>query len=171
LDLEDKKYISNTNILSSPKEYLTSKYDFDEFVDVKLTNLGLNQWLFSGDIEEDILAENYIQNIKKALTVYVESRIQSIYENLIIDTSKTLLLEVTIEGINSYEEYEISKDKLSKIIAISNLEILNFKNNTIAYKINVMGDFNTFKSTIKNNTFFEIMADNAKNSLNLRFVK
>jgi hypothetical protein len=171
LDLEDKKYISNTNILSSPKEYLTSKYDFDEFVDVKLTNLGLNQWLFSGDIEEDILAENYIENIKKALTVYVESRIQSIYENLIIDTSKTLLLEVTIEGINSYEEYEISKDKLSKIIAISNLEILNFKNNTIAYKINVMGDFNTFKSTIKNNTFFEIMADNAKNSLNLRFVK
>jgi hypothetical protein len=81
------------------------------------------------------------------------------------------LLDITIEGINSYEEYEISKDKLSKIIAISNLEILNFKNNTITYKINVMGDFNTFKSTVKNNTFFEIMTDNSTNSLNLRFIK
>ena len=171
LDLEDKKYISNTNILSSPKEYLISKYDYDEFVDVKLTNLGLNHWLFSGDIEENIPAENYIEDIKKAFTVYVESRIQSIYKNLIIDTSKTLLLDVTIEGINSYEEYEISKDKLSKIIAISNIEIINFKNNTIAYKVNVMGNFNTFKSSIKNNTFFEIITDNSINSLNLRFKK
>ena len=171
LDLEDKKYISNTNILSSPKEYLISKYDYDEFVDVKLTNLGLNHWLFSGDIEENIPAENYIEDIKKAFSVYVESRIQSIYKNLIIDTSKTLLLDVTIEGINSYEEYEISKDKLSKIIAISNIEIINFKNNTIAYKVNVMGNFNTFKSSIKNNTFFEIITDNSINSLNLRFKK
>jgi len=157
--------------LSSPKEHLISKYDFDELVDVKLTNLGLNQWLFSGDIKEDILAENYLEDIKKALTDYVESKIQSIYKNLIVDTSKTLLLDVTIEGINSYEEYEISKDKLSKIIAISNLEILNLNNNTISYQISLMGNFDTFKNTIENNTFFEIMAENSKNSLNLRFVK
>jgi hypothetical protein len=171
LDLDDQRYISNTDILSSPKEHLISKYDFDEFVDVKLTNLGLNQWLFSGDIKEDILAENYLEDIKKALTDHVESKIQSIYKNLIVDTSKTLLLDVTIEGINSYEEYEISKDKLSKIIAISNLEILNLNNNTISYQISVMGNFDTFKNTIENNTFFEIMAENSNQSLNLRFVK
>ena len=171
LDLDDQRYISNTDILSSPKEHLISKYDFDEFVDVKLTNLGLNQWLFSGDINEDILAENYLEDIKKAFADHVESKIQSIYKNLIVNTSKTLLLDVTIEGINSYEEYEISKDKLSKIIAISNLEILNLNNNTISYQISVMGDFDTFKNTIENNTFFEIMAENSNKSLNLRFVK
>ena len=171
LDLDDQRYISNTDILSSPKEHLISKYDFDEFVDVKLTNLGLNQWLFSGDIKEDILAENYLEDIKKAFTDHIESKIQSIYKNLIVDTSKTLLLDVTIEGINSYEEYEISKDKLSKIIAISNLEILNLNNNTISYQISVMGNFDIFKNTIKNSTFFEIMAENSNKSLNLRFVK
>jgi len=171
LDLDDQRYISNTDILSSPKEHLISKYDFDEFVDVKLTNLGLNQWLFSGDIKEDILAENYLEDIKKAFVDHIESKIQSIYKNLIVDTSKTLLLDVTIEGINSYEEYEISKDKLSKIIAISNLEILNLNNNTISYQISVMGNFDTFKNTIENNTFFEIMAENSNKSLNLRFVK
>ena len=171
LDLDDKRYLSNTNILSSPKEHLISKYDFDEFVDVKLTNLGLNQWLFSGDIKEDILAENYLEDIKKVFADHVESKIQSIYKNLIVDTSKTLLLDVTIEGINSYEEYEISKDKLSKIIAISNLEILNLNNNTISYQISLMGNFDTFKNTIENNTFFEIMAENSNQSLSLRFVK
>ena len=171
LDLDDQRYISNTDILSSPKEHLISKYDFDEFVDVKLTNLGLNQWLFSGDIKEDILTENYLEDIKKAFTDHIESKIESIYKNLIVDTSKTLLLDVTIEGINSYEEYEISKDKLSKIIAISNLEILNLNNNTISYQISVMGNFDIFKNTIKNSTFFEIMAENSNKSLNLRFVK
>ena len=171
LDLDDQRYISNTDILSSPKEHLISKYDFDEFVDVKLTNLGLNQWLFSGDIKEDILAENYLEDIKKAFTDHIESKIQSIYKNLIVDTSKTLLLDVTIEGINSYEEYEILKDKLSKIIAISNLEILNLNNNTISYQISVMGNFDIFKNTIKNSTFFEIMAEDSNKSLNLRFVK
>ena len=171
LDLDDQRYISNTDILSSPKEHLISKYNFDEFVDVKLTNLGLNQWLFSGDIKEDILAENYLEDIKKAFTNHIESKIQSIYKNLIVDTSKTILLDVTIEGINSYEEYEISKDKLSKIIAISNLEILNLNNNTISYQISLMGNFDTFKNTIENNTFFEIMAENSNKSLNLRFVK
>jgi hypothetical protein len=171
LDLDDQRYISNTDILSSPKEHLISKYNFDEFVDVKLTNLGLNQWLFSGDIKEDILAENYLEDIKKAFTNHIESKIQSIYKNLIVDTSKTILLDVTIEGINSYEEYEISKDKLSKIIAISNLEILKVNNNTISYQISVMGNFDTFKNTIENNTFFEIMAENSNKSLNLRFVK
>ena len=75
---------------------------------------------------------------------------RNLYKNLIVDTSKTLLLDVTIEGINSYEEYEISKDKLSKIIAISNLEILNLNNNTISYQISVMGNFDIFKNTIKN---------------------
>ena len=171
LDLDDQRYISNTDILSSPKEHLISKYDFDEFVDVKLTNLGLNQWLFSGDIKEDILAENYLEDIKKAFTDHIESKIESIYKNLIVDTSKTLLLDVTIEGINSHKEYEISKDKLSKIIAISNLEILNLNNNTISYQISVMGNFDIFKNTIKNSTFFEIMAENSNKSLNLRFVK
>ena len=171
LDLDDQRYISNTDILSSPKEHLISKYDFDEFVDVKLTNLGLNQWLFSGDIKEDILAEDYLEDIKKAFTDHIESKIESIYKNLIVDTSKTLLLDVTIEGINSYEEYEISKDKLSKIIAISNLEILELNNNTISYQISVMGNFDIFKNTIKNSTFFEIMAENSNKSLNLRFVK
>ena len=34
-----------------------------------------------------------------------------------------------------------------------------------------MGDFDTFKNTIENNTFFEIITDNSINSLNLRFIK
>jgi hypothetical protein len=81
------------------------------------------------------------------------------------------LLDVSIEGINSYEDYEIVKEKLSKIIVITNLEILNLKNDTITYKINVMGDINNFKKSIRNNTFFEFLSEKTENNLSLRFVK
>jgi hypothetical protein len=81
------------------------------------------------------------------------------------------LLDVSIEGINSYEDYEILKEKLSKIIAITNLEILNLKKGTISYKINVMGDINNFKKSIENNTFFEFLSKKTENNLSLRFVK
>ena len=37
-DLEDQKTISNSDILFSPKNYLTSKYNFDKLVDIKLIN-------------------------------------------------------------------------------------------------------------------------------------
>ena len=60
---------------------------------------------------------------------------------------------------------------LSKIIAITNFEILNFKNDTITYKINVMGDISNFKKSIENNTFFEFLSEKNENNLSLRFVK
>ena len=170
-DLDDKRYIADSSILKSPEQYFLSKYDFDEYVNIKLINLGLKKWFIKGDIKTDFNKEFYIEDIKQSLDDYLESLINTTFSDLIIDTSKTVLLEVNIEGINSYEEYEILKEKLSKIIAITNFEILNFKNDTITYKINVMGDISNFKKSIENNTFFEFLSEKNENNLSLRFVK
>jgi hypothetical protein len=171
LDLADKTFLSNASILTSPQQYLISKYDFNEYVDIKLINLGLKKWLIKGDINTDFNEEYYLEDIKQSLDDYLESLINVTFSDLKIDTSKTILLDVSIEGINSYEDYEILKEKLSKIIAITNLEILNLKKGTISYKINVMGDINNFKKSIENNTFFEFLPKKTENNLSLRFVK
>ena len=171
LDLADKTFLSNASILTSPQQYLISKYDFNEYVDIKLINLGLEKWLIKGDINTDFNEEYYLEDIKQSLDDYLESLINVTFSDLKIDTSKTILLDVSIEGINSYEDYEILKEKLSKIIAITNLEILNLKKGTISYKINVMGDINNFKKSIENNTFFEFLPKKTENNLSLRFVK
>ena len=41
-DLEDKRNIANSTILNSPIEEIISKYNYDQLVQIKLTNLGLD---------------------------------------------------------------------------------------------------------------------------------
>jgi hypothetical protein len=111
-DLQDQKVLANTNILSLPKDYISSNYNFDELVEIKLINVGLNEWSFSGDIERSISSELYKKDIENIFLRYVESKISEAFEGLTIDTSNTSTLKIDVRGVNSYEDYKNSKDKL-----------------------------------------------------------
>ena len=170
-DLADQRILSDSNILSSPREYLISKYDFDNLLDIKLINLGFNEWSFSGDINAAISSESYITDIETIFLEHVESIISKALENLVIDTTNTFITKIYVTGINTYEDYKISKDKLLKLIAISDLEILSFKNNTIEYKATIMGDMNSLRRDVLNNSFFDINGLNKSEALNLVYLK
>lgn len=170
-DLVDQRILSDSNILSSPREYLISKYDFDNLLDIKLINLGFNEWSFSGDINAAISSESYITDIETIFLEHVESIISKALENLVIDTTNTFITKIYVTGINTYEDYKISKDKLLKLIAISDLEILSFKNNTIEYKATIMGDMNSLRRDVLNNSFFDINSLNKSEALNLVYLK
>jgi hypothetical protein len=170
-DLADQRILSDSNILSSPREYLISKYDFDNLLDIKLINLGFNEWSFSGDINAAISSESYITDIETIFLEHVESMISKALENLVIDTTNTFITKIYVTGINTYEDYKISKDKLLKLIAVSDLEILSFKNNTIEYKATIMGDMNSLQRDVLNNSFFDINNLNKSEALNLVYLK
>ncbi|MDB2489285.1 DUF2066 domain-containing protein [Gammaproteobacteria bacterium] len=170
-DLADQRILSDSNILSSPREYLISKYDFDNLLDIKLINLGFNEWSFSGDINAAISSESYITDIETIFLEHVESIISKALENLVIDTTNTFITKIYVTGINTYEDYKISKDKLLKLIAISDLEILSFKNNTIEYKATIMGDMNSLRRDVLHNSFFDINSLNKSEALNLVYLK
>lgn len=170
-DLADQRILSDSNILSSPREYLISKYDFDNLLDIKLINLGFNEWSFSGDINAAISSESYITDIETIFLEHVESIISKALENLVIDTTNTFITKIYVTSINTYEDYKISKDKLLKLIAISDLEILSFKNNTIEYKATIMGDMNSLRRDVLNNSFFDINNLNKSEALNLVYLK
>jgi hypothetical protein len=162
-DLADQRILSDSNILSTPREYLISKYDFDNLLDIKLINLGFNEWSFSGDINAAISSESYITDIETIFLEHVESIISKALENLVIDTTNNFITKIYVTGINTYEDYKISKDKLLKLIAISDLEILSFKNNTIEYKATIMGDMNSLQRDVLN--------INKSEALNLVYLK
>jgi hypothetical protein len=170
-DLADQRILSDSNILSTPREYLISKYDFDNLLDIKLINLGFNEWSFSGDINAAISSESYITDIETIFLEHVESIISKALENLVIDTTNNFITKIYVTGINTYEDYKISKDKLLKLIAISDLEILSFKNNTIEYKATIMGDMNSLQRDVLNNSFFDINNLNKSEALNLVYLK
>jgi hypothetical protein len=171
LDLEDQKFLSNSNILSPPKDYLISKYNFDKLVDIKLINIGLNEWVFSGDIERSISSQSYKKDIERIFFEYVESIIPLSMEDLVIDTSNVSLISINVKGISSYEDYKISKDKLLTLIGVTDLDILSFKNNIIKYQANIMGDINSLSRDIDNNSFFEIDGFRSSEDLNLIYKK
>ena len=171
LDLEDQEVLSNSNILSSPKEYLISKYNFDELVDLKLINIGFNEWLFSGDIESSISSNIYKKDIESIFEEYVESIIPIAFQDLVIDTSNVFSITIDVQGIASYEDYKISKDKLLTLIEVTDLEILSFKNNIIRYKANIMGDISSLNREIRNNSFFKIYDYKNNEQLNLIYIK
>ena len=171
LDLEDQKVLSNSNILSSPKDYLISKYNFDELVDLKLINIGFNEWLFSGDIERSISSNIYKKDIESIFEEYVESIIPIVFQDLIIDTSNVFPITIDVQGIASYEDYKISKEKLLTLIEVTDLEILSFKNNIIRYKANIMGDISSLNREIRNNSFFKIYDYKNNEQLNLIYIK
>lgn len=171
LDLEDQKVLSNSNILSSPKDYLISKYNFDELVDIKLINIGLNEWSFLGDIERSISNKLYKKDIESIFLEHVESVISKALQDLIIDTSIVFSITIDIQGISSYEDYKISKDKLLTLMGITDLEILSFKNNIIRYKANIMGDASSLNRDIRNNSFFKINDYKNNKQLNLIYLK
>ena len=170
-DLQDQEFLASADILLSTKDYITSKHNFDKLVDIKLINIGLNEWTFSRDIESFISSESYKEDIQSIFSKYVQSIIPKVFEKLIIDTSNTSIINIDIRGVSSYEDYKNSKNKLLKLIGITDLEILSFNNNMIRYEANIMGDIIALNKDIKNSSFFDI--ENFKNSeeLNLVYLK
>ncbi len=170
-DLEDQKILANANILSSSKDYITSNYNFDELVEIKLMNIGLNEWSFSKDIDRSISSALYKKDIESIFLKYVESTISKAFEGLALDISNTSSINIVVRGITSYIDYKNSKDKLLRLIGVTDLEILSFKNNIIRYQANIMGGMDSLDRDIKNSSFFII--DDIKNSdeLNLVYIK
>ena len=76
------------------------------------------------------------------------------------------------EKTNAFKtDLKNSKDKLLRLIGITDLEILSFKNNIIRYQANIMGNINSLNRDIENSSFFIIDDSKISNQLNLVYIK
>ena len=145
------------------------------FVEVEFNNIKITSNLIglynSNNINAAISSGSYKTDIETIFLEHLESIISAALKDLVIDTTNVFVTKIHVRGINSYEDYKISKDKLLKLIAISDLEILSFKNNTIEYKATIMGDMNSLQRDVQNNSFFDINNLNKSEALNLVYLK
>ena len=168
-DLVDKKNIANISILSDTEGLIASKYKYDVLKKIKLINNGLNEWSFTGDINQNIVGSNFQIELQKKFIAYIESLADQSLSELKIDTSEETYLYLSILGVTSYDDYIRSRDELNRFIAVSDIEIISFKNKIITYKVNVKGSVEALKNEVEANNFLDNMSNN-KNEKNLNLL-
>ena len=165
----DKKNIANISILSDTEGLIASKYKYDVLKKIKLINIGLNEWSLTGDINQNISGSNFQIELQKKFITYIESLADKSLSELKIDTSEESYLYLSILGVTSYDDYIRSRDELNRFIAISDIEIISFKNKMITYKVNVKGSIKALKNEVEANNFLDNMNNN-KNEKNLNLL-
>ena len=165
----DKKNIANISILSDTEGLIASKYKYDVLKKIKLINNGLNEWSFTGDINQNIAGSNFQIELQKKFIAYIESLADQSLSELKIDTSEETYLYLSILGVTSYDDYIRSRDELNRFIAVSDIEIISFKNKIITYKVNVKGSVEALKNEVEANNFLDNMSNN-KNEKNLNLL-
>ena len=171
-DLEDTKTLSSMSVFNSPNEYISSKYNYDNLIQIKITNSGLGEWVISGDINKSFIGNNFYQDLEEVFSQFLIKLIDQNLNDLAIVTSKNSELYISLEGISSFDSYTESRQYLERFIGIKTLEIVSFKDNIITYKAKIVGDEAKLAKTIKNSSFLNIIDENNSNkSLSLEYIK
>ena len=171
-DLEDTKKISSFNILADPKAYIASKYDYHKLVNIKISNLGLNDWLISGDMNANFESSNFIVDFEEKFRTFLSRLIDESLAEFQVQTSNESFAYISIKGINTHEDYLELNKKMTMILSIPNLEIISFSGSTIAYKATTYGSIDSILKEIESNGFLDILAsEEGSNSINLYYKK
>jgi hypothetical protein len=171
-DLEDTKKISSFNILADPKAYIASKYDYHKLVNIKISNLGLNDWLISGDMNANFESSNFIVDFEEKFRTFLSRLIDDSLAEFQVQTSNQSFAYISIKGINTHEDYLELNKKMTMILSIPNLEIISFSGSTIAYKATTYGSIDSILKEIESNGFLDILvSEEDSNSINLYYKK
>ena len=171
-DLEDTKTLSSMSVFNSPNEYISSKYNYDNLIQIKITNSGLGEWVISGDINKSFIGNNFYQDLEEVFSQFLIKLIDQNLNDLAIVTSKNSELYISLQGISSFDSYTESRQYLERFIGIKTLEIVSFKDNIIIFKAKIVGDEAKLAKTIKNSSFLNIIDENNSNkSLSLEYIK
>ncbi|MDA7829713.1 DUF2066 domain-containing protein [Gammaproteobacteria bacterium] len=171
-DLEDTKHISSFNVLADPKSYIASQYDYHKLVNIKISNLGLNDWLISGDMNTAFESSNFVEDFEDKLRTFLSRLIDESLDEFQIQISNESFAYISIQGINNLEDYFELNKKMKMILSIPSLEIISFSDNTILYKASTYGSIDSILKEIESNGFLDILAsEEGSNSINLYYKK
>jgi hypothetical protein len=171
-DLEDTKHISSFNVLADPKSYIASQYDYHKLVNIKISNLGLNDWLISGDMNTAFESSNFVEDFEEKLRTFLSRFIDESLDEFQIQISNESFAYISIQGINNLEDYFELNKKMKMILSIPSLEIISFSDNTIFYKASTYGSIDSILKEIESNGFLDILAsEEGSNSINLYYKK
>ena len=172
LDLVDVKNLSNYKKVIGLKDLVDENYSYNDFIELNIVKTGINSWQITGEINITISNENFPDLFIDEFVKYVNQSINNFLNTFMIDTSKTELLNISINNISSFEDYKYSKKILEDLIVFKDIDVNKFDNDKVFYQLNVYGEFQSFLKEISENNFFKIESFNKETSdINIIYLK
>ena len=164
LDLVDVRNLSNYRKVIGLKDLVYENYSYNDFVELNVIKTGINSWQITGGIDVTISNENFPDLFIDEFVKYVNQSINNSLNTFLIDTSKTELLNISINNISSFEDYKYSKKILEDLVVFKDIDMNKFDNEKVFYQLNVYGEFQSFIKEISENNFFKIESFNKETS-------
>ena len=88
---------------------------------------------------------------------FTDDLIDRLLNNSLIDTTQRSLVNISIENISTYQDYQKSKKVIESLIGAKDININKFNLDTIYYQLEVYGNLSSFIEEVSENSFFEII--------------
>ena len=155
-DLNELDLLTSYSKLINSNKLLNSKYASNKTVEIKLTKIGINNWLIDGDINFKYKNNDFNNFFIKNLEKHILIEIDKLFSKNLIDTSQETLAQISISNISNYEDYKISKEVIGNLVATKDIDISSFKINNISYQVNIYGNFDSFVNEISDSNFIKV---------------
>ena len=172
LDLIDVNQLSNYERLIDFEDIINEKYIFDELIKINISKTGIDQWSIGGDINMTVNDSDFISSIIEQFKKYTNTRINKMLEENIINTSKKGIINISVANINSFQDYKKSRKVIENLVGLRDIDISRFEIDTIFYKLDIYGDFDSIVKEISESNFLEINSQYKDSSeINISFVR
>jgi hypothetical protein len=171
-DLIDFNQLRNYERLINYGDIINEKYIFDELIKINVSKTGIDEWSISGDINMIMGDKDFISLFIEKFKEHTNSIINKILKKNLINTSKKGVINISVSNINSFQDYEKSRKVLENLVGLRDIDISRFHIDTIFYRLDIFGDFDSIVKEISENNFLEIISQyKDKSEINMNFVK
>ena len=172
LDLIAVNQLSNYERLIDFEDIINEKYIFDELIKINISKTGIDQWSIGGDINMTVNDIDFISSIIEQFKKYTNTKINKMLEENIINTSKKGIINISVANINSFQDYKKSRKVIENLVGLRDIDISRFEIDTIFYKLDIYGDFDSIVKEISESNFLKINSQYKDSSqINISFVR
>ena len=157
LDLLDLNNLNNYEKIVNSKQFFGDKYQTDEIINIDISKTGINKWSVSGDITLTSGDQNFNEIFIKAFGEYTDESINLLLNDNLIDINKVSSVNISIENINSYQDYKKSKKIIEDLVGTRDINISKFNTNTIYFQLSIYGDLKSIIYEFKDSSFLSIV--------------
>ena len=157
LDLLDLNNLNNYEKIVNSKLFFGEKYLTDEIINIDISKTGINKWSVSGDIRLTSADQNFNEIFIKAFSEYTDESINLLLNDNLIDINKVSSVNISIENINSYQDYKKSKKIIEDLVGTRDINISKFNTNTIYFQLSIYGDLKSIIYEFKDSSFLSIV--------------